>query len=169
MKTLYMLRHAKSSWSDPSLGDFDRPLNERGRKAAPLMAAHMRKSGYHPDLVLCSTARRALETWDLTAPTLGGEPEVKRLKSLYLAPPSVLLASLRRIPEDYESALLIGHNPGMETLAEQLCGDGKKAALEQLSLKFPTAALAVITVEGSWESLKPGAGFLRELAVPKTL
>jgi len=169
MKSLYLLRHAKSSWDDLALKDFDRPLNARGRTAAPLMAAHMRKAGYRPHLVLCSTARRAQETWDLAAPTLGGEPEVKHLKSLYLAPPSLLLASLRRLHDDYDSVLLIGHNPGMEALASQLCGGGKKAALQQLSAKFPTAALAVITFEGPWETLAEGAGYLRELAVPSKL
>ena len=169
MKTLYLLRHAKSSWGDPALEDFDRPLNERGRKAAPLMAAHMRKAGHRPDVVLCSAARRAEETWKLVAPTLGGDPEVRFLKSLYLAPPSLLLSSIARLPDNYDSALLVGHNPGLEHLAQQLSGDGKPAALSQLSEKFPTAALAVITHEGSWDSLKRGKGFLQELAIPKKL
>lgn len=169
MKSLYLLRHAKSSWSDPALSDFERPLNQRGRKAAPLMAAFMRQQGLKPEVVLCSTARRAEETWRLVAPTLGGEPEVRPLKSLYLAPPSVLLASLRRLPPVYERALLVGHNPGMEQLASQLCGDGKKAALAQLASKYPTAALAVITFDGEWGDLGAGKGYLAEMAIPADL
>lgn len=169
MKTLYLLRHAKSSWDDPSQEDFDRPLNARGQRAAPLMAAYMRREGHLAQVVLCSTAKRAEETWRLIAPTLDGDPEVRFLKSLYLAPPSVLLASLRRLPEDIERAMIIAHNPGLEHLAAQLCGDGKKAALEQLAFKYPTAALAVICFDGGWGGLAPGQGFLKELTIPKKL
>jgi phosphohistidine phosphatase len=169
MKSLYLLRHAKSSWSDAKLSDFDRPLNKRGKKAAPLMAAFMRQQGLRPEVTLCSTARRAEETWRLVAPTLGGEPKVRFLKSLYLAPPSVLLASLRRLPEIYERAMIVGHNPGLEHLAQQLCGGGKKAALAQLAEKFPTAALAVITFEDEWGELEAGKGYLEEMAIPADL
>ncbi len=169
MKTLYLLRHAKSSWDASALGDFDRPLNARGQRAAPLMAAYMRREGHLPQVVLCSTAKRAEETWRLIAPTLAGDPEVRFLKSLYLAPPSVLLASLRRLPEDIERAMIVAHNPGLESLAAQLCGDGKKAALQQLALKYPTAALAVIQVDAPWAALAPGRGFLKELTIPKKL
>ena len=171
MRTLLLLRHAKSSWDDPGLADFDRPLAPRGRRAAPVMAAYLMKQSLQPDLVLCSPAVRARQTWAMVAEGLGGSIEVKELQSLYLGAPSRLLEAVRRVPNTASTVLLIGHNPGMEDLAQALAGPGSKPkALAKLEAKFPTAALAEIRFDAaSWKDLALGSGRLRRLVWPKDL
>lgn len=170
MPSLLLLRHAKSDWSEPGLGDFDRPLNKRGRKAAPLVGRYLRKAGLEPDLVLCSAARRAQETWELAAAELKRAAPVKTLRSLYLAPPSRLLAAIQRLPDAPERILMVGHNPGMEHLAAQLAGRGDSSARTQMQEKFPTAALAVLNLDGRpWDALAPGGATLERFVRPRDL
>ncbi len=171
MRTLLLLRHAKSSWDDPTLGDFDRPLAPRGQKAALLMACYLRKKGLRPDLVLCSPALRARQTWSLVARRLGDKIEVKDMRGLYLAPPSRLLDFIRRAPNAATCVMLVGHNPGMEHLAMALAGpESKPKALAQLHGKFPTAALAEIEFEvAAWSDVARGAGRLKRFIRPKDL
>ena len=158
-KVLYLLRHAKSSWSDPELSDFDRPLNERGRKAAPQVAAYMQRNGLAPDLVLCSSACRAAETWDLMSSAFGGDLTVKHQRSLYLATPSRILSALSHVPDSIERVLVLAHNPGLEHLAVRLAGSGSEPkALEEMRQKYPTATLAETTpsnarIASSWRPL----------------
>jgi phosphohistidine phosphatase len=170
MKRLFLLRHAKSSWDDAALTDHDRPLALRGRRAAPRIGEHMRGEGWIPDLVLCSTARRAVETLDLVLPRLGRSPPVRHLASLYLAPPSRILARLESLADDVGSVLVVGHNPGMETLARRLAAHGSKKARDQLSEKFPTAALAVLDLDvEAWADVAGAAGRLVEFVRPRQL
>jgi phosphohistidine phosphatase len=171
MKTLYLLRHAKSDWSEPGLGDFDRPLAPRGTKAAPRMGKAIRKKGLIPAVVLCSEARRALETWSLIEPELRTSVPVKALRSLYLAPPSKLLAAIRRISDEHASAMVIGHNPGMESLAAGLAGPRSDPdALRRMRNKFPTAALAVFDFDTErWADIGPGQGRLTAFLAPRDL
>jgi len=171
MKTLLLLRHAKSSWDDPSLEDFDRPLAPRGEKAAPLMAAYLKKKELRPDLVLCSPAARARQTWSLVAQSLGDKVKVKELQGLYLGAPSRLLEAVRRAPDAAPCVMLVGHNPGMEHLAMALAGPSSKPkAMAKLHAKFPTAALAEIEFDAkSWKDLAHGTGRLKRLVQPKDL
>ncbi len=173
MSKLYLLRHAKSSWEDSRLEDFDRPLAPRGRKAAKRMGRWMRAEGIAPELVLLSPARRCRETWDLLAAELPAPgPEVRLLKSLYLAGPARLLARLRQAPEAVaELLLLLGHNPGLQGLAANLAGRASDpAALAELRQKFPTAALAVFEVEPAhWHLLAPGRARLAAFVSPRDL
>ena len=171
MKTLLILRHAKSSWANPGLDDFDRPLNKRGREAAPLMADYLTAQGLSPDLVLCSAARRTLETWDLVSRRLEPEPPVKQLRSLYLASSTRILQAVQRAPGDAARILVIGHNPGMERLAAQLAGPGSSGpALDDLQTKFPTAALAVMTADvAGWRDLAFGRARLTAFVKPRDL
>jgi phosphohistidine phosphatase len=143
MKRLYLLRHAKSSWKEPELADRDRPLAGRGRRAAKAMAKHMRTAGVDPQLVLCSPARRARETLERIEPALGRRA-VKVESELYGATAASLLERLRGLPDDVESVLVIGHNPGMAELAHALTGYAEK---------FPTAALATLGFRGRWSEL----------------
>ncbi len=156
MPELLLLRHAKSDWQDPALDDFDRPLAKRGRRAAPQMGEYLRAQGLEPDLVLCSSARRARETLELVLTALASAPEISYLKSLYLAPPSRMLAILRRQSPETGRILLIAHNPGLERLALGLAqateGQDRSAAARHMAEKFPTAALARFRV-AAWESL----------------
>lgn len=168
MKTLYLLRHAKSSWEDESLDDFDRPLARRGIDAAPRMAEHMKREGWIPDAVLCSAARRAVETLELIAPVLGLDAAARIEHDLYLADPDAMLDRIRGQPDEAASILLIGHNPGQEILAKMLCGDGRKKAIKRLKKKYPTGALAVITFKAdSWLQVAEGTGFLEAFVRPK--
>ena len=168
MKTLILLRHAKSDWGDPSLADFDRPLNDRGRKVAPRVGEWLREEGFAPDLVLCSAAKRAQETLALVAHAVGGEVPVRSEQDLYMADPDRILAIIRSSPDNVERLLVIGHNPGIEQLAIGLAGDGKKKALQRIQKKYPTGAAAVIEYDTDrWGEVAPGAGRLRAFVRPK--
>jgi phosphohistidine phosphatase len=170
MRTLLLMRHAKSSWDRPDLADVDRPLAPRGRQAAPLIARYLEKRRLTPDLVLCSHAVRVQETWRLMAPVLGGPIACKTLRSLYSAAPSRLIEPLRRVADEVQVLLVIGHNPGLGGLAAGLAGAGSKKALERLRAKFPTAGLAVLAFEiERWDELAAGAGRLEDLVRPKDL
>jgi phosphohistidine phosphatase len=167
MKRLYLLRHAKSSWKDVSLADHDRPLAGRGRRASKSMARHLRDRGVEPDLVLCSTARRARETLDRITPALG-TPAIEIDPDLYGASGHGLLERLRSVPDAIESVMLIGHNPAMEELAIDLARPSPAAI--DLAAKYPTGALAVLTLPVStWHELGHGRGELVELVKPRDL
>ena len=170
VKTVYLLRHAKSSWDQPSLTDDQRPLAPRGIKAAPRVGAHMLREGFVPDRVLCSAARRAQETWELVSEALGSGSPVEVLSELYLASPSTLLTLIQGLADDEGSVLLVGHNPTFEDLALALAGTGEEGALDALESKYPTGALAVLEFRvRSWREVRPGIGFLRAFVRPKEL
>jgi phosphohistidine phosphatase len=170
MRTLMLMRHAKSSWDQPELADVDRPLDPRGRGAAPLIARHIKAQKWRPDLVLCSHAERVRATWQLMTPVLGRAIECRTLRTIYLGAPSRLLEGLRRTADEVETLLLIGHNPGLGRLAVSLCGAGPRKALAQMATKFPTAALAVIDFDvGHWSEVAPGTGRLEAFVRPKDL
>ncbi len=166
MPELLLLRHAKSDWKDRRLDDFDRPLAPRGRRAAPLIGRYLASQGLEPDLVLCSTAQRAAETLDLVLTALASRPEISYLKTLYLAPPSRLLAVLRRQSPDRSRILLIAHNPGLHHLAIDLAGSGPAAA--SLAEKYPTAALARFRVS-DWAGLGEAPATLLDFVRPRDL
>ena len=170
MRTLLLLRHAKSSWDQPGVADVERPLAARGRKAAPLIARYLKQQRLVPDLVLCSHALRVRETWELMTPALGGAVACKTLRSLYAAPPSRLLEPLRRVADEVRILMVIGHNPGLGALAASLAGAGPKKALERVRTKFPTGGLVVLTFEiEHWAELAAGGGRLEDFVGPKDL
>jgi len=170
MLTLCLLRHAKSDWGDASLDDFDRPLAKRGQNAAPRMGAYMAEHGIAPELILCSRAVRARQTLDLVLPCLAGGPTVVYEQDLYLAPPSVLLARLRKVVAKIRRVLIVGHDPGMQALAVELAGAGDPRMLQAIAAKFPTAALAVFTFKArDWGKVGPGKGRLDAFVTPKML
>ena len=163
MPRLFLLRHAKSSWDDPGLSDHDRPLAARGRHAAELMREYLSSAGVAPSLVLCSSAVRARETLERVAP----EGELRIEGDLYGAEEHDLLERVRLLPSHLESAMLIGHNPGMQELALLLAGEGE--GLAQLHEKFPTGALVTLAFDEDWDALGPGAARLEAFVRPKDL
>jgi phosphohistidine phosphatase len=168
-KTVLLLRHAKSSREDPEMADFDRRLTGRGRRDAPRLGAWMRDAGLKPDLVLCSDAKRARETWAGLAETLSCAAPVLFERGLYMASAQALCRRLQRLPEAVGSVLVIGHNPGVEEAAQALA-DGAGEPLERLRRKFPTAALARLDFEvADWARLEPGSGRLSEFVTPGDL
>ncbi|MET1026857.1 MAG: histidine phosphatase family protein, partial [Dongiaceae bacterium] len=143
-KRLMLLRHAKSAWDQPELSDTERPLSKRGRRAAPLIGQFMLAEGLIPISVLCSTAVRARETWDLVAATWPHPPPQKPIAELYMSTPRDILAILRNKGGDAASLLVIGHNPGLGDLANWLADDGDAEAISRMRQKFPTTGLAII-------------------------
>lgn len=170
MRQLLLLRHAKSSWDDASLADFDRPLASRGREAAPLIGRELARRGWLPDLALVSPAMRTRQTWHLVAAELAEAPPAAFADPLYEASAQTLLTEIRRTAESVRALLLVGHNPGLEEFAREIAGDGSDAgALARLRQKFPTAALARFKVEASWAGLDAGAARLSHFLRPKDL
>lgn len=166
-RRLFVLRHAKSSWSDPDLDDKDRPLAPRGRQAAELLAEHVRANGIRPGQVLVSPAKRTLETLEGVAPP--GEVIVE--PELYGASTKDLLERLRSVPDEIGSVMVIGHNPAMQALVLELADPGSSdpARLQSAAQKFPTGALATFELDGPWAGLGPGTAVLVALVRPKDL
>ncbi len=170
MKTLFLLRHAKSSWSEPGLADFDRPLSERGRRAAPLIARRLAHGGPSPGLILCSAARRARETLALMLPVLARDAVARIESGLYGADAAALLGRLERVEAAVDCVLLIAHNPGIEDLAAGICGGGPEPMRRRMDEKFPTAALAAFALDAArWSSLREGAAVLTDFVPPRDL
>lgn len=157
MKQLLLLRHAKSSWDDPDLDDFDRPLAERGLKAAKLMGRELAARDWLPDQVLVSSALRTRDTWRLVAEELPARPRVVFANVLYDASAADVLSQIRLADPSSGCLAVVGHNPGLEDLAKQLAGSGSEAkARKRLEEKFPTTALARFVFEGDWSGLSSG-------------
>jgi len=174
MLNLYLLRHAKSSWSGLFVADFDRPLSGRGRRAARLMADHMAEKGISPDLVLCSPARRTRQTLDALSKGLPQGARTLFETDLYGGGAGDYLALIKQHGGSAGAILLIGHNPAIEQLATLLVGGGGEAAhgpsATAMAEKFPTAALAHIVFEGAdWSDLAPGSGRLVSFIKPSDL
>ncbi|MGA9541156.1 MAG: histidine phosphatase family protein [Methyloceanibacter sp.] len=168
MLTLSLLRHAKSSWKNPALPDRERPLNSRGIADAPAMGRAMSERGIDPELVLCSSAQRTVDTLALVLPELKIEPTVVYQDSLYRASPEDMLDLLRRLQPGARSVLLIGHNPEIQELALELIGAGPKGPRDRLSEKYPTGGLVVITfTAGLWSSVDVGSGSLTQFLAPR--
>ena len=169
MLRLALLRHAKSSWDVPGLEDFDRPLNERGRAAAAIMGHMLASLKFSPDAVLCSPSQRTRETLAHIAPSFNGAPpDVDFEPALYLASAGDLLARIRAVAPPKAKILVIGHNPGLHTLAARLANSGEASLIARLSGRFPTAALAVFNVrQDLWADLDSAAGHLDAFITPK--
>jgi len=171
VKNILLLRHAKSARNTPHQSDHDRPLNDRGERAARTMAAHMAAKAPRPGLILCSTAARTRQTLAPLVKALGSPtPPISLEKQLYLASESELLERLQTLPEDVETVLLIGHNEGIGECAATLAGQGPGEALQRLREKYPTGALATLTLpQGPWSALAPGACELLAFVRPRDL
>ncbi len=164
-RTLVLIRHAKSSWDDPNQSDHDRPLNRRGRNAAPKIGAWLAAQGITPDEALVSSAVRTQETWALIAPTLESAPDRVSDRRLYLAHPSEMMARLQKATG--ACVVMVAHNPGTASLARALVvappphpGFGH----------YPTAATSIIDFPiDHWAALEPGTGQVRAFIVPRDL
>jgi len=167
MVCLYIVRHAKSSWKTDGLDDFHRPINGRGRKAAPTMGHYMQQHGIQPDLILCSAAIRARETLELILTALDDEPRIEIEEDLYLASAGTLLERLRRLGDGPDSVMMIGHNPGLHDLALSMAVPGGEQVPAE---KYPTAALTELNFEGqSWADIGPHTGDLVRFVTPRSL
>ena len=162
MKTLLILRHAKSNWNYPDLSDYDRPLNARGKQDAPRMGEHLREQGLIPDRILTSSAKRARKTASKVAKACGYTGKLKKLDVFYDSVVGVYYETLQALPDKYQRVMVVGHNPTMELLVGYLTGQTRP---------MPTAALAHIELPiQRWEALNLDTeGTLVNLWTPKTL
>jgi phosphohistidine phosphatase len=169
MKTLTLLRHAKSGWDDPVSRDFDRPLNPRGRRAARTVGREMKAQGLGFDRVLASPARRVIETLEEVEAGYGSlRPEYDQ--RLYLASTATLLEIVRGTGDEVERLLLVGHNPGLEQIALHLSGRDGCGMRGEIAVKYPTATVAEIELPADhWAQVEEGAGSLTRFIRPRDL
>lgn len=167
MRRLLLLRHAKSSWADPGTRDHDRPLNDRGRGAAPLVGDYLRREGLVPELVLCSSARRTRET--LARLDLPDSVAVVVEPDLYLAHPETVLDLVRAVDDAVATLMVVGHNPTTHEVALDLTAGGDPDAIARLGQKYPTGALAVLAVPGAWADVASATATLERFVVPRDL
>lgn len=160
MKTLLILRHAKSSWKKPELSDHERPLNKRGKKEAPKVGAYLKENDLLPDLILSSTARRAQDTAQAVAEACGFEGQVDLYPDLYLSEATTFLDILHCLPDDARRVLVVGHNPDVEDLL---------ILLTDITEHMTTSALAVVDLPiTSWDELNEATdGRLKQLWTPR--
>lgn len=168
MKTLHLPRHAKSSWKDPTLNDHERPLSKRGRAAAKAMAKHLERTRIAPDIVLCSTAVRAKQTLGHFAKRLRPAKVVFEA-GIYEAPHRNLWKFLWALPEQVQTVVMIGHNPGLNELALEVADTGSLNQLSSFEGKFPTGALATFSFDGMWKDLQPHSAHLISFVQPRQL
>ncbi len=171
MRILGLFRHAKSDWQDPRARDFDRPLNERGRKGAAIMGRHIGNHGVRWDRVIASPAIRCAETIEIACEASGRPIAVNWDRRIYLASSATLADLLRETEGDPKSILMVGHNPGLEDLIFDLVpDDGSSPLRDVVEVKFPTAAYAVLELNiDRWADLADKCARLVHLTRPRDL
>lgn len=169
MKTLILLRHAKSGWEDGDASDFERHLNQRGRSAAQRVGRSVRARGPEFDAVVISPAARSAETWEGFVQGYGPAPEPTLEPSVYLATVETLLDLVRATDDSIERLLVIGHNPGLERLA-LLLSQSEDGARARLAEKYPTGALVEIELPvDHWRDAAVSTGTIRRFVTPQDL
>ncbi|MFD7879329.1 SixA phosphatase family protein [Streptomyces sp. NPDC059766] len=164
-RRIVLFRHAKADW--PQVTDHERPLADRGRTDAAVAGLKLADSGIAFDLALCSTAVRTRETWKIAVSEFAHRPKTAYEERIYDASPGELIALLNETPDDVHNLLLVGHNPGVQNLADILAGSAEDDARQRMSARgFPAAAFAVLTFEGSWKTLEPGVATLVDYWAP---
>ncbi|HKY82458.1 MAG TPA: histidine phosphatase family protein [Sphingobium sp.] len=171
MKRLTLLRHAKSDWDDPVARDFDRPLNRRGKKAALLIGQFARGRKMQFDLLVASPAARVVQTLDTFLEGYGHPFELHWDRRIYLASAPTLLDVIRDLPDTIDSAIMAGHNPGLEELILELVpDDGASSLREDVEVKFPTASLAVLDLAiDRWADVTQNVATLVSFTRPRDL
>ena len=169
-RRLFLLRHAKSSWDDASLHDFQRPLSTRGREAAPRIGQFMRHHHYNPDYILCSASLRTRQTLSHLLSDFEHDMHMDIRHDLYECSLQHYWAILQNLPAFATTPLIIGHNPTTAAIASTLIGSGNPEAIAHMDHKFPTAALAVIDCPiDNWHDMEKGIGHLVDFVTPKQL
>jgi phosphohistidine phosphatase len=165
-----LLRHAKAVPTETAPDDFDRELNSRGIAAARAVGGHLAVTKLQPDLVLCSTAARARETFAQLVPAFSHEYRAFLEHRLYMASAPKIIERLQEIGPEVRCAMLIGHNPGLERAARMLAGSGPQELVTALGVKYPTAALAVFEFDAeSWKSVGKDSARLADFICPRDL
>ncbi|EIM75599.1 putative phosphohistidine phosphatase SixA [Nitratireductor aquibiodomus RA22] len=166
MSRLFLLRHAKAGWAAPGTSDFDRTLTQSGQSDAKALGMRMRSIGLIPDLILCSPARRAVETLEFVASTLfDSPPKTELVQELYNSDATDYLHAVREA-QVAETLLLVGHNPMMEDLAFELPSAGDQQAMRGTASGFPTCGLAVISFPAPLADIRRNGGRLEAFLKP---
>lgn len=168
-KTLIILRHGKAETGTPTQDDHARRLTPRGADAAAAMGAHLAAQGLAPDKVLCSNAARTSETFAQVQAAFPGGLKVEYSQKLYHASAGELLQFIAATPDDVNTLLLVGHNPGLHQLTLAMSKEGDREAIDTLHLKFPTCALAVISIDAPWYDIALTRGILKSFVTPDML
>jgi phosphohistidine phosphatase len=170
VKTLYLLRHAKAERDSPSGEDFDRPLDDRGRRDSEAMGRFLAKRDWTPAIIVYSPAARTQQTMELLVGSWRKPPRMRAEQPLYLAEPDRIASCVQGLADSLESAMIVGHNPGLEALAGALAERGAKTARNTLEDGLPTCALAVIELDiEHWSELSPKSARITGLYVAKDL
>lgn len=166
MKYILLLRHAKSSWENPSLSDFDRPLAGRGLKDAPRMGKYLKKIGYRPEYVVSSPAQRAQQTAQLSVEAMKkDESIIKWDEGLYFESALKYIQAVQETPSEVETMMLVGHNPLIESATTTLSG-----GREGTGVRIPTAGLVCLeSYAARWQDIKPGTCHIKWMMIPKVL
>jgi phosphohistidine phosphatase len=164
---LILVRHVKSAWDDASIADHERPLAPRGIEALPRLRDHLALAAHPPELVLCSTSRRTVDTLAGIRAAVPQYARVETEQAVYEASADTLLDRLQLIDGDIGCAMVIGHNPAFQDLALFLVGAGDPDMRAQLSAKLPTGAAVTLSFEGSWRELGAGTARLDDLFMPR--
>jgi phosphohistidine phosphatase len=168
LKTILILRHAKSDWDDPYQADFDRPLAKRGLGDAPRMGEVLAFFDCVPDRILSSPALRARKTSELVAEACGYRKSIQWEDSFYGGSSQDFMAALKRLPDAVERPMLVGHNPTLEETVALLLGLGREGWSGDFAIRIPTAGLVCLDVDIEyWADLEPGDGTLRWFLIPK--
>ena len=169
MPALYLLRHGNAAFGSPEQGDHDRVLNQAGERAALLVGRYLAQLSPRLDLVLCSSARRTRQTWELMASCLPNPPDARFERTLYLCGAPVLQKCISALPNEVERAMIVGHNPGLHEIALFYSGFGDGDLLARLQLDYPPAGLVALRFERPWAELRRHAGRFQCYVVPGDL
>ena len=165
-RRLLVVRHAKSAWP-PGVPDRHRPLGPRGEADAPLMAEAIGDLVGHVDVAVVSPAQRTQQTWALMVEHLGDVPDVRTDERVYRDWGSALMAVVRDLPEPTTTALVLGHEPGVSELVLHLADRGNPLVRDRVEIKFPTCAVALLSIDGDWSDVVPGCARLERFLTPR--
>lgn len=170
MRRLLLLRHAKSSWAEEGLSDFDRPLETRGRRAAEWIGENIASAGLAPAAILCSAARRTRETLAGLLPHLSGEPRIRLSRRLYDEASGDYADTIAELGGGAPSLMVVGHNPAIAETLALLAGKGDRTLLRKLAAKYPTAGLAILDFDiDDWTGIEAKSGRLSGFIDPRTM
>ncbi|MEL6582199.1 MAG: histidine phosphatase family protein [Pseudomonadota bacterium] len=170
MKRIVLIRHAKSSWADDAQDDLDRPLNQRGRIAAPIIGTWLADHKLKPDFTWLSPATRCQETWERVSVEFGKKPEVQTHRALYMADPKTTLEIIKLSDDEADTVAVVGHQPGIGATTRKLADGKESETLSRAYRKFPTAGVAVLEADiKSWDKLKFGEAKFKHFVMPKEL
>ena len=170
MKTIFLLRHAKSSWDNLNLDDFDRPLSNKGIKASKKIGNYLKTNKFVPDIIYCSTAKIAKQTWELTNIIIKKKKNILYKDNLYMANLSEFMKIIKKTKNKFKNLMIVSHNPGIESLAIELSKNENNKFHQIINIKYPTGALAVIKFNlNDWGKINYKKGEIYEFIKPKEL